>query len=128
LLFVFENLVRELVVSTFSDLDGPDWFDKRASSDMKRKVEQRKLSEERASWHVGRNAGEVFYLDFGDLGLLIANHWAAFREFFETQAWVSSRILEAERTRNVIAHTNVLDEDEGLRLEMHIRDWIRQVG
>jgi hypothetical protein len=42
--------------------------------------------------------------------------------------WVQSRISEAERTRNVIAHTNVLAAEEGERLEMYLRDWIKQVS
>lgn len=32
-----------------------------------------------------------------------------------------------ERSRNVIGHTNVLSDEEVVRLEMHVRDWVRQV-
>ncbi len=76
---------------------------------------------------MGRNSHAIFYLDSGDLGALITTHWAVFKDFFENQAWVLSRIQEAERTRNVIAHTNVLAAEEALRLEMYLRDWIKQV-
>jgi hypothetical protein len=77
---------------------------------------------------VGRNEHPVYYLDFGDLGLLIINHWTVFKDFFDGgQAWVQSRIGEAERTRNVIAHTNTLAAEEGERLEIYLRDWIKQV-
>jgi hypothetical protein len=129
LLFVFENLVREFIDTTFKDAgDGDTWFDKRATSDMKKKVEDRKKSEEKNQWHVGRNQHPLFYLDFSDLSLLITNHWAVFKDFFPEQGWITSRIKESERTRNVIAHTNELAAEEGLRLEMHLRDWINQVG
>ena len=60
--------------------------------------------------------------------LLIINHWRVFDDFFPDQAWVTSRIKDTERTRNVIAHTNELPAEEGARLEMHLRDWIKQVG
>jgi hypothetical protein len=128
-LYVFENLVRDFIDTTFKDAgDGEDWFEKRASSDMKKKVEDRKKSEEKNQWHVGRNEHPLYYLDFSDLSLLIINHWSVFKDFFPDQGWVSSRIKESERTRNVIAHTNDLAAEEGARLEMHLRDWINQIG
>jgi hypothetical protein len=118
ILFVFENLIRDFVTARFVEADGEDWFDKRATADMKRKVEARKQSEERNHWHIGRNDHPVYYIDFSDLGLLIINHWDLFKDFFPNQAWVTSRVQEGERTRNVIAHTNVLAAAEGARLEM----------
>lgn len=127
-LFVFENSAREFISTTFSEIDGDAWFDKRATADMKRKVEQRKGQEERNQWHPGRNAHPIFHVDFGDLGLLIINHWDLFKDFFPNQPWVTARFHEAERTRNVIAHTNVLPSEEARRLEMYFRDWLAQVG
>lgn len=128
-LFVFENVIRELIDSTFTEKDRTsEWFDQRATAQMKTKVNDRKEKEARNRWHVGRNADPIFYLDFGDLQLLIINHWDVFKDFFPNQAWVSSRIQEAERTRNVIAHTNILDAEEGDRLELYVRDWLAQVG
>lgn len=129
LLYVFENLVRDFIDSTFKDIgDGEEWFNKRATRDMKKKVEDRKKSEEKNQWHVGRNEHPLFYLDFSDLSLLIINHWSVFKDYFPDQSWVSSRINESERSRNVIAHTNDLVAEEGARLEMHLRDWINQIG
>jgi len=129
LLYVFENLVREFIDTTFKDAgDGDNWFDKRGTSDMKKKVADRKKSEQNNQWHVGRNEHPLYYLDFSDLTLLIINHWILFKDFFPDQGWVSSRIKESERTRNVIAHTNDLAAEEGARLEIHLRDWINQIG
>jgi len=128
MLFVFENLVREFVITRFSELDGDNWFDTRASTDMKKKVDDRRKKEEKNLWHAGRNKQAIYYLDFGDLGLLITNHWAVFKDFFDNQVWIVSRIQDAERTRNVIAHTNVLAAEEGLRLEMYLKDFVRQIG
>lgn len=128
LLYVFENIVRDFVDSTFSEIDGDNWFEKRSTRDMKDKLDNRKKSEENNQWHVGRNEHPLFYLDFSDLSLLITNHWDVFKDFLPDQAWVTSRIKESERTRNVIAHTNDLPAEEGARLEMHLRDWIKQIG
>jgi hypothetical protein len=128
ILFVFENLVRDFVITRLSELDGENWFDGRATADMKKKVEDRRKKEEKNQWHAGRNKQPIYYLDFGDLGLLITNHWAVFKDFFDNQAWIVSRIQDAERTRNVIAHTNILASEEGLRLEMYLSDFVRQIG
>lgn len=127
-LFAFENSARDFISSRLTEADGETWFDKRANADMKRKVEQRKAQEEKNQWHPGRNAHPIYYIDFGDLGLLIINHWELFRDFFPNQPWVTSRFQEAERTRNVIAHTNVLPHEETARLEMYLRDWLAQTG
>lgn len=127
LLFVLENLVREFVREVLEEIDKDDWFDKRASRDMKKKVEDRKTTESKNNWHTGRNAHPIYYLDFGDLSLLIQNHWEAFKGLLPTQSWAVSRLNDAERSRNVIAHTNLLSDEEVVRLEMHVRDWVLQV-
>ncbi len=128
LLFVFENLVRDFIITRFKELDGESWFDTRATSSMKKKVDDRKKDETKNQWHVGRNKQPIYYLDFGDLGLLITNHWTVFKDFFDNQTWIISRIQDAERTRNVIAHTNLLSSEEGNRLEMYLRDVLKQIG
>lgn len=127
-LFVFENLIREFINNTFSEIDGDAWFDTRATKPMKEKLTKRKESEKKNQWHTGRNQHPLFYMDFGDLALLVINHWNIFGDYFPDQAWVTSRISDCERTRNVIAHTNELPAEEGARLEMHLRDWIKQIG
>ncbi|MDO6674579.1 Swt1 family HEPN domain-containing protein [Tenacibaculum sp. 1_MG-2023] len=128
ILFVFENSVRDFIQNTFFEIDGTDWFTKRSNRDMKTKLEKRKANEQKNQWHTGRNEHPIFYMDFGDLSKLIINHWDVFQDYFPDQAWVTSRISDSERSRNVIAHTNILASEEGQRLEMHLRDWINQIG
>lgn len=128
ILYVFENLVREFINNTLSEIDGDNWFDKRSNKSMQEKLEKRKSNEEKNQWHTGRNQHPLFYMDFSDLDLLIINNWDIFGDYFPDQAWIMSRIKETERTRNVIAHTNELAAEEGARLEMHLHDWIRQIG
>lgn len=127
LLFVLENVVREFVREVLEELDQEQWFENRASLAMKKKVEDRKTTEAKNQWHTGRNAHPIYYLDFGDLALLIQSHWNDFKDLLPTQSWAVSRLQDAERSRNVIAHTNVLSDEEVVRLEMHVRDWVRQV-
>ena len=95
--------------------------------DLKQKLVDRKGAEATNTWHTGRNAHPIYYLDFGDLALLIQSHWEHFKGLLPTQSWALSRLSDAERSRNVIAHTNLLSDEEVVRLEMHVRDWVRQV-
>lgn len=80
LLFVLENVVREFVREVLEEIDSEQWFEKRASRDMKKKVDDRKAAEAKNQWHTGRNAHPIYYLDFGDLALLIQSHWADFKD------------------------------------------------
>lgn len=128
LLFVLENVVREFVSDVLGEADTPDdWFEKRANQAMKKKVADRQATEARNQWHTGRNKHPLYYLDFGDLSLLMKNHWALFDDLLPGQTWAISRLEDAERSRNVIAHTNVLSDEEVVRLEMYVRDWVLQV-
>lgn len=127
LLFVLENVVREFIREVLEEIDKEQWFDKRATTPMKKKVEERKSTEAKNQWHTGRNAHPIYYLDFGDLAQLIQSHWTDFKDLLPSQTWAISRLQDAERSRNVIAHTNVLSDEEVVRLEMHVRDWVRQV-
>lgn len=128
MLFVFENLVRDFIITRMVELDGESWFETRSTAPMKKKVEDRRKKEEKSQWHIGRNKQPIYYLDFGDLGLLMTNHWDVFKDFFDNQAWITGRIQDAERTRNVIAHTNLLSSEEGERLKMYLRDFLKQIG
>ena len=67
-------------------------------------------------------------LDFSDLAKLIVNNWQEFEDLLPTQSWVQSRLDDAERSRNVIAHTNILSSEEAARLDMYLNDWIKQIG
>lgn len=128
LLFILENIVREFVQDVLEERDGSDWFQKRVSPQIQKKVSDRKEKEKKNQWHAGRNTHDVNYIDFGDLALIIQAHWIEFKDLLPQQTWVVSRLSDAERTRNVIAHTNVLSDEEVTRLEMIVSDWVKQIG
>ena len=53
--------------------------------------------------------------------------WQEFEDLFPTQGWVKQRLDELERSRNIIAHGNLLSESEVQRIEQYLDDWLRQV-
>jgi len=128
ILFVLENVVRSLIDERLTDKYGSNWFNKKATNPMKSKLTDRKTKEEKNNWHTGRKKEPLYYMDFGDLAKLITNNWTEFEDLLPNQSWVQSRLDEAERSRNVIAHTNILSSEESSRLEMYLRDWIKQIG
>ena len=127
-MFCLENSIRELVGERLAEAHGPGWWDSCASASLKWKVADRQALEGVKRWHMRRGAGEIHYTDFGDLTSLIRNNWASFEDLFPDQNWVITRLEELEATRNIVAHSNVLDERELQRLRLHMKDWILQVG
>lgn len=126
--FVFENSVREVVSERLSERVGADWWDTTASSPLKTKVTKRQESEGRDRWHMRRGATEIYYTDFGDLASIIRNNWEHFEDLFPDVNWVVSRFDELEKSRNIVAHNNLLESHEVGRITLYLRDWVRQVG
>lgn len=75
-----------------------------------------------------RGATEIYYTDFGDLASIIRNNWEHFEDLFPDINWVVSRFDELEKSRNIVAHNNLLESHEVGRITLYLRDWIRQVG
>lgn len=126
--FCIENAVRELVVDRMTESKGTDWWQTGASNDLRKKVETRQEKEGTNRWHVRRGASEIYYTDFGDLMSIIRNNWPVFEDLFPDQNWIANRLAELEASRNIIAHSNTLDERELIRIRMYLEDWTRQVG
>ena len=58
---------------------------------------------------------------------MVVKEWQEFEDLFPTQGWVKQRLDELERSRNIIAHGNLLSESEVQRIEQYLDDWLRQV-
>jgi hypothetical protein len=126
--FCIENAVRELVAERMNEAKGSNWWHEAASAAIKKKVEDRQEKEGANRWHVRRGASEIYYTDFGDLIAIIRNNWQLFEDLFPDQNWITNRLTELEASRNIIAHSNTLDDRELDRVRMYLQDWTRQVG
>jgi hypothetical protein len=126
--FCLENAVRDLVVDRMTEAKGSAWWDEAASSAIKRKVADRQAKEGINRWHIRRGANEIYYTDFGDLVTIMRNNWQCFEDLFPDQNWIANRLNELEASRNIIAHSNTLDDRELGRIRMYLQDWTRQVG
>lgn len=126
--FCFENSARELVAQRLRDAHGDGWWASQVPEATRKKVETRKAQEQKNKWHQPRSRDEIDYIDFGDMPGIILKNWEDFEDLFETQDWVKSRFGDLEKSRNVIAHNNVLEETEIDRIRLYLRDWARIVG
>jgi hypothetical protein len=126
--FCFENSVRELVSQKLRDAYGDNWWDTRIPANIKSKVENRKKQEEKNKWHQPRSRNNINYTDFGDMPGIILNNWSEFEDLFDSQEWVKARFGDMEKSRNVIAHNNVLEDGEIERIRLYLQDWARIAG
>jgi hypothetical protein len=127
LFYCFENEVRELVAQRLSERKGPNWWVETVPANVQKRVENKKQEIESNKWHQTLIGADVNHTLFGDLSSIIISQWLEFEELFPSQDWVRVRLNELERSRNVIAHGNLLPEAEIERLEQYLSDWVRQV-
>jgi hypothetical protein len=127
LIYIFENSVRNLILNVLSKKFGNSWWDSKVTSSVKRKVADRKISENRNSWHGKRGAHEIYYTDIDDLIAIIKRNWSEFEEIFPKQSWIENIIDTIEVSRNTIAHNNPLNDHDIKRLKINSKDWQGQI-
>jgi len=126
--FCFENSVRELVAQKLRDAYGDTRWDTNVPVQIRNKVESRKKQEEKNKWHQPRSRASINYTDFGDMPGIILNNWSLFEDLFDSPEWVKPRFGDMEKSRNVIAHNNVLEDAELERIRLYLQDWARIAG
>ncbi|HEY54805.1 MAG TPA: hypothetical protein G4N91_00790 [Dehalococcoidia bacterium] len=123
-----ENSVRSLIRKVLNNALGEQWWDKAASSGMKRKYSNLKNREGKNKWLASRGADELNYIDWGDLVTLIRKYQEYFISYIGDINFVVLRLGELENLRNTIAHNGVIPDDEIARIELYFKDWCRQVS
>jgi hypothetical protein len=126
LFYCFENTVRDLVSQRLAERKGVGWWTT-VPAKVQQRVEGKKIEIENNKWHQAVIAEDIDHTLFGDLASIIIAQWPEFDELFPSQDWVRVRLTELERSRNIIAHGNLLPEAEIERLEQYLLDWVRQV-
>lgn len=125
--YVFENSIRNLILTVMSKKYGNDWWESKTPSAIKKNVEGRLKKENKNRWHSSRRGvHKIFYTDFGDLQSIIIANWPDFKDLFPRQDWITSKFSDLELSRNIIAHNNPLQEDDIKRVESYFKDWIKQ--
>jgi hypothetical protein len=128
-LYVLENMLRNVVKSVLTESIGENWWTQTnvVSADTKREVERRKALEGENRWHYQRGSHEIFYTNFGDLNLIVANNWKEFKPLFPSLRWIQAKLEEIELSRNIVAHNNPLPKREFDRIDMIFGDLEKQL-
>ena len=126
--YVFENLLRYVIMSVLEKKYGKDWWTTvTISRDIRDEVERRKKAEGRDRWVGKRGSHEIFYTDLGDLGLSINSNYGDFKDIFPNLTWIKSRVDDLEKSRNVLAHNNLLPNNEMKRIKIYLKDLQNQL-
>lgn len=126
--YVFENSVRNLILSVMEAKFGKDWWNNRVGLKLKQKVKDRIEKEDKNRWHGKRGAHPIFYTDIDDLKSVVSSNWTEFQDIFPELQWITGKIDEIEMSRNVIAHNNPLEDRDITRLELNLQDWTAQLS
>jgi Swt1-like HEPN len=123
----FENSVRELITKKLLEVIGEDWWVQGVSAKIREKAQTRCDEEEKIRWHTRRGSALIDYTEFGDLASIINQNWDNFKDHLHNLEWVRQIIDTLERSRNLIMHSELGNEDIE-RIGIVIRDWVKQVG
>lgn len=123
----FENAVRAMVIKGMSEKHGATWWEK--VPDRIRKTSKSRMEEDAKSrWHGARGSTEINYCDFGDLSSIIVTNWVVFEDLLGNMEWAKATLNSLEKSRNTVMHGGSVAKEDVERIEMNIRDWIRQAG
>ena len=124
----FENMVRSFVLKILTEAKGENWWTECVSEKTRRQAESRKNEEDKIKWHTHRGESMINYVDFGDLGNIIAQNSELFEMHIVSLEWAKQIFQVLERSRNVIMHSGELGKRDIERIGINIRDWLSQVG
>lgn len=105
-LYCIENILRSFLETH------PNRANFFIPGNIQKTIDQRKLDESKNKWIALRGNNDFFYIDFKDIGGIIANNWNFFEGNFPSQYWIIGKIEDLARCRNLIAHNSYLDKHE----------------
>jgi hypothetical protein len=113
LLFRLENSLRLLIEKELKRQFGEvDWWEEGATHDAK-KESARNQKDPRWKWHDPLKASPLNYVDFATLHDIIVNkNWDNFKAILGPQATFTATFKSLEVPRIVIAHNNLLSQEE----------------
>jgi len=126
LFFVFENYLREFVLSVLSEQD-PNWWAK-VPKDVQDDVEALEKTEQAKAWMALGGRDKISLTTFPQLLRIIEHRW---KEDFENELRDRSLLQEARHIghlRNAVCHMAIVPESEIQRIRQVMRDWFRIVA
>lgn len=126
ILYSLEKTMRNIVLEVMANKYGFDWWENKVSIEIKKKVNYNRQIELNTG-HTQLSENEIDYTTFGDLRQIIESNWNDFSLKFKNKYAFNRIMYTLNQLRGPIAHSNYLNEDEVIRLNLTLKDWFRLV-
>lgn len=123
-LFQIENVLRELIIESLSDVVGPRWYKQRLPPDIQDKYRKGLAYERASNWVRLVPHHPIYYVEFPDLRKIIerGDNWRdVFSEISPRKDIITATLSELEPVRNKVAHNRITTQGE-VRLVASARD------
>ncbi|MGA2913145.1 MAG: Swt1 family HEPN domain-containing protein [Methanoregula sp.] len=128
-LYCIENSLRLFIESVAKQNFGDEWVTKLSMNrSIRDSIKLRMEQEEHNQWLSLRGKSELFFVDFKDLGSIIASNWDIFKQHFPNLKWIESRIEELAQCRNLVAHNSYIGDHEKDMLRLYYCGILKQIG
>ena len=129
LLYLIENSLRFFIETVLKTKAGDDFsVSTYISRDILKRVLSRKEDEKKNKWLSIRGSSDIFYMDFEDLSKVIVNNWDIFNEYFPKMDFITSKIKELAKCRNLIAHNSYLAKLDFNMIKTYYQMIIQQIS
>jgi hypothetical protein len=122
--YCLERSARDIVVGKLEAIHGGGWWSSTVPQSIQTSVSQN-MQREIDAGVTPRSDKEIDYTTFGELGEIVKSNWADFGDIFKSVKAFTKIMTSLNVLRGPIAHCSPLSEDEVLRLELTVKDWIR---
>ena len=122
--YALENSIRRLIAETLKEKYGPNWWQDKIPKDVQEEV-QKNQEREKDSVISLRSDDPLSYTNFGELIIIFEANWNDFSAMIRSKKAMKQILSQLNMLRSIIAHSCELNDDEIIRFELLIKDWMR---
>ena len=124
LYYSLENSIRRLISGRLAEKHGASWWAVKFPEGLQKAVRD-KQQDERDTVMSIRSEDPLSYTNFGELISIFDANWDDFSDTLRSRKAMQSILSQFNKTRNVVAHSCELNEDEITRFKLLVKDWFR---
>ena len=124
LYYSLENSIRRLISGRLAEKHGASWWAVKVPEGLQKAVRD-KQQDERDTVMSIRSEDPLSYTNFGELISIFDANWDDFSDTLRSRKAMQSILSQFNKTRNVVAHSCELNEDEITRFKLLVKDWFR---
>lgn len=122
--YALENSIRRLIAETLKEKYGANWWQNKIPKDVQEEV-LKKQEREKDSVISLRSDDPLSYTNFGELIPIFEANWNDFSAMIRSKKAMKQILSQLNMLRSIIAHSCELNDDEIIRFELLIKDWMR---